>query len=500
MRNREWWPWALSLGVLGVLYGPVVGWGPVAEDLQWAYKGWVTARDPVAFLQPFHQHYRPFVLAFFSLASVLFSDHWWLYRAASFGVGATVLVTAGRFLKDHAGLPAVAAATVGVLWLAAPLSDEVFFVTCEVQQLFYCLGVLLALWARKRESISGWFWCGVLLAFGSKEEAVVLPVLAVIQDAVLFRLAPRQIWRRTRFLWGFALAYLLVNRVLTQFEAGWFYKNPWLALPNLATTWTAFWHLHPPVLTGYSQALVAHWPKAVLAVVLTGLAVASGLARWRVVVFCFFAAGVVLAPTLPANVQSPRYTFLSYFFFLTGVAVAARELALRARQWRAGTIVAFCLVVISVAANDVLVVVGDREDWGRFQQLSARLDGELEPVLASLRQKKPVLLVRGNDSQPLSNLVRSPQGLPKLYFPRPDDPYGVVSVSALVSWRLRSEGIAAKRVLNAVSDRAPVAFVHEVGGFVPLQSYPVDNNRLFGYGTVLLEPVRALEFNPQAFP
>lgn len=500
MPNRHWWPWALALGVLGLLYAPVVGWGPVAEDLQWAYKGWAAARDPVAFLQPFHQHYRPLVLAFFSLASRLFSDHWWLYRVFSLALGATILAIGGRFLKDHAGLPAVFSATIGVLWLASPLSDEVFFVTCELQQVLCCLGVLLALWARGSDSVSGWMWAGTFLAFGSKEEAVVLPFLFVLQDALVFRLPLGRIWQRTRLLWGLVLVYLLLYQMTAQFEARWFYHNPWLAFPHLATTWTAFWHLHAPVLTGYGHTLLVYWPKVVFAAVLTGLAVASGFARRRFVVFCFLAAGVALAPTLPANVHSPRYTFLGYFFFLTGVAVAARELVLRAGRWRRAVTAAFSLVVIGVAANDGLVVVGDREDWRRFQQLCARLDDELGPVLSSLREGKQVLLLRGEDYEPLSRLVRSPQGMPKLYFPRPDDPYGVVSVSALASWRLRREGIAAQRVLDTVSDRPLAVFIHEVGRFVPVQPLSVDTRRLFGNSMVLLMPVPASEFNPQAFP
>lgn len=500
MPNREWWPWALALAALGVLYGPVVCWGPAAEDLQWAYKGWVAARHPVAFLEPFHQHYRPVVLAFFSLASTLFSDHWWLYRLFSLGLGTMILAVAGKFLKDHGGLPAAASAAIGVLWLASPLSDEVFFVTCELQQLLCCLGVLLALWARRGDVISGWMWVGILLAIGSKEEAVVLPLLLVLQDALVFQLTPVRIWHRTRLLGGAVLAYLLLYLVTAQFEARWFYQNPWLAFPNLATTWTAFWHLHAPVLTDYRQAFLSQWPKVAFAAVLTGLTVASGLARRRFVVFCFVGAGLALAPTLPANVQSPRYTFLGYFLFLTGVAVAARELALRAGRWRFAVTVAFSLVALSVVANDALVVWGNREDWRQFQELSARLDHELQPVLACLREGKQVVLLRGEDYEPLLRLVRSPQGMPKLYFPRPDDPYGVVSVSALASWRLRVEGIAARRVIDTLSNRPLVIFVHEVGGFVPLQPFPLEANRLFGYGMVLLEPVRASAFNPQSFP
>lgn len=500
MPDRKLWPWALSLVVLGVLYGPVVGWGPVAEDLQWAYKGWTAVHYPAAFLEPFHQHYRPWVLAFFSLASLLFSDHWWLYRVCSLALGFVVLVVAGKFLKAHTDLPAGAAATLGVLWLASPLADEVFFVTCELQQVLYGLGVLLALWARKAESISRWFWLGVVLAFGSKEEAVVLPVLLVVQDAVLFHLTPRQIWRRTRLLWGFVLAFLLMYRLITHFEGSWFYQSPWLALPNLATTWTAFWHLHPPVLTGYSQALVANWPKAALAMVLTGLAVASGFNSRRGVAFSLLSAAVLLAPTLPANVQSPRYTFLAYFFFLTGVAIAARGLVLRAGRWRLTAVALLALPVFSVAANDITVALGDREDWMRFQQLAARLDGELGPVLTCLRQNKQVLLVRSNDYQALSNLARSPQGMPKLYFPRPDDPYGVVSVSALASWKLRGEGIAALRTFDLASHLELEVFAHQMGRFVPMPLFPVDKRRLFGYGMVLLAPIQVSEFNPRAFP
>lgn len=500
MPKHAWIPWALAVGVLGALFGPVVSWGPVAEDLQWAYKGWAAAHDPVAFLQPFHQHYRPLVLGFFSLASVVFSDRWWLFRLSSLGLGGVVLWVASAFLRSHSAVPAAVSAAVGVLWLASPLTNEVFFVTCEIQQIMYACGVLLALQARKAHASSLWVWVGALLALGSKEEAVVLPVLAALQDAVLFRLSWREVWRRTRNL-GFAtICFLAINRVVTGFEAGWFYQNLWLALPNLATTWTAFWHLHPPVLTDYPQILAEIWPKAAFGLAATAAIVVCGLRWQRFTLFSLLASAASLAPTLPAGVQSPRYMFLPYFFFLAGVASVVWTLLRRIQRWRAVAEGALVSLAIGVGANEFSLAWGDREDWRRFERLSAQLDREFEPVLQLLRGGKPVLLVRGNDDHPVWSLLRSPRGVRKLYFPRPDDPYGVVSASALASWKLRHEGLAARRELSLAGTQDPAVLIHETGGFVPAGPRFLNDQVLFGHGAVLLHPVPASTFNPTAFP
>ncbi len=493
-------PW-LSAAVLLALYAPVLAMGPVGEDLQWAYKGWITLRHPSSFLRPFHQHLRPAGRIFFTVSANLFGDHWWLYRTVALLAAACLAVLAYRFLRRTAGMPPALAAAALLLWLGSPFSDEVLFVTNQVKQVLYVTGVLLVLSGRRAEEVApAWpMVAGAILAFASKEEAIVLPALVFLQDLLLFRLSVRRAVRRA-LPWGIgALAYLAAYRSLVHFEAGWFYARPWLAAPNLLTTWGAFWHVHAPVLGRYVEALRSLWPATVAAALATGLVVVRS---WRRgdgrAAFGVTAAVVALAPTLPANFQSPRYTFLAYLLFLSGIVPAAWSLASSALPRVAIPALVFTLAAVS--ANDLLTVRGDAIDWGRYAALTRRLEAETGPVLEALRAGRTVAVIRGADHAPLDWLLRHPAGVPKLYFPRPDDPYGVTSLSALVTWRLRREGTAAPRTALAGSPVEALSLVHDVGLFREVPPDPEAFFRPFGSGIVILSPVPALSLDPDVFP
>ncbi len=492
-------PWAAG-AVLLVIYGPVLLLGPVGEDLQWAFKGWTTPFHPGGWLRPFHQHLRPAGRLFFTLGAHLFGDHWWLYRLAALVAGTLMTLVAFRFLRKTLGLPEGFAAVALLMWLASPLSDEVFFVTNQVKQVMYASGVLLVLSLRSESTKRRWpVVAAALLAFMSKEEAVVLLPLVVMQDWILLRHSVRETIRRSLpWLAGTAL-YLLLYRTLVHFEAGWFYSNPWLTLPNLATTWTSFWHLHPPVLGRYVEVLGEIWPLAVGAALLTAAVLLLALRKGdRAVPFCFAAALVALAPTLPANLQVPRYTFLAYLFFTGGVLSATRLATTTTSRRFVGA--GLALTLGAVAVSDCITVNADRSDWARYASLSSRLADEVEPVANALLTGSSVVVVRGQDQEPLHTLLSTPDGIPKLYFPRPDDPYGVTSVSAVLTWKLRREGLAAPRVAHPSPGRPLIWFLHEVGVFLQIQNPPPHPPRPFGAGAVLLEPVPSSSFDPEAFP
>ncbi len=497
-RAQRHFCWLGAAGLFLWVFAPTLAWGPIAEDLQWAYKGWTARHNPASFFQPFHQHYRPAVLALFAFAANVFGDWWLGYRVLAWVLLAVLLWVAARFLKQRTSLPEWLVPSLFVTWLVSPLADEVLFVTCEAQQVLYAIGVLWTLGKVDRSGRQKGFWWALTLAFASKEEAIVLLPLLVAQDRLLFGLSWRQVLRRALPLATFCLAFLAAYKALTAFQASWFYQNPWLAPLNFGTTWPAFWHFHGPVLGKYAVALQSTWPWMVLSLVATALLLLATFGRDRMPAFGFVAAGLSLLPTLPANLQVPRYTFLPYFFFLA--AVLSGALALVHRMRRRWLTLVFVLGWFSALVNDVSVARADRQDWDRFRRLSVVLEEELEPVLDALRQGKGTLLVRGADTLPLSQLYRSPRGIAKVYFPRPDDPYGVVSVSAVVSWKLRREGVAAVRCHGEGCPQPQAAFRHEVGGFLPMEPTAPLPGELFGAGRVLLAPLPARSFHPQAFP
>ncbi len=492
-------PW-LAATILALVYAPALRLGPVGEDLQWAIKGWVTPFHPEGWLHPFHAHFRPACRMFFTFGAHVFGDHWVLYRLAVFGFTALLFLAALRLLRRCGGLQPATAALVLLLWLASPFTDEVFFVTNQVAQIFYATGMVLVLWLRSEKGPPR-RWAVVaaaLLAFAGKEEAVVLPGLVLAQDWLLEGMPlPRAIRRAVPWLAATG-AYLIVYRILVDFQASWFYAEPWLALPNLVTTWMGFWHVHSHVLGLYMKTLLAAWPLALLAALLTAVALLLAHRRGdRTVPFWAAAAVIALLPTLPANLNMPRYTFLAYLFFLV---FAFRTAALLSQGRNRRVVAALFLVTAgAVAANDLLTTRGDLEDWGRFDALGRRLESELPPVLAAVRSGHDTVLVRGNDGQPLRELLDTPMGVFKIYFPRPDDPYGVVSVSSVLSWKLRREGIAVPRVPRIGEAGEFKAFLHNEGGFLPLDPGSANYRWIPKEAMVILHPAPLRSFDPQAF-
>ncbi len=487
-----------AAAVLLAVYAPVLRLGPVGEDLQWAYKGWLTPSHPSGWLHPFHHHFRPTGRIFFTVAAHLFGDHWWLYRLAALSAAAILAVVAHRVLRHLFGLSTELAGVALILWLASPLADEVLFVTNQVKQVFYATGVLLVLLLRAAPVPRRWsVLAAALLAFCAKEEAVVLLPLVFLQDWMLLGQRPWNAVRRSLpWVAGTAL-YLIVYRVLVHFEAGWFYSSPWLAAPNLATTWTAFWHLHSPVLGRYLEALAGIWPLVLGAGVLTVLALAFALRHGhREVAFGMVASVVALGPTLPANLQVPRYTFLAYLFFLGAVLAAGAALSrLVPHRW---VTVPLALTLAAVGANDALTARADRQDWERYAALTRQLRSEVGPLLEELRDGREVVVIRDRDQGPLRRLLADLRGVPKVFFPRPDDPYGVTSLSAAACWHLRKEGLAAPRILEIPP--AAAFFLHTRGGFVRLVEQPSPRLEPFGHGVVVLRPLPAAAFDPGAFP
>jgi hypothetical protein len=106
----------------------------------------------------------------------------------------------------------------------------------------------------------------------------------------------------------------------------------------------------------------------------------------------------------------------------------------------------------------------------------------------------------GDDGGPLRRLLESPRGQLKLYFPRPDDPYGAVSLSALLSWQTYREGFVLERVTTLPPGRTAAAFVHQTGAFLPRE---VPAGPVLGGGSrpaVMLVPRPWETFDPAAFP
>jgi hypothetical protein len=296
-------------------------------------------------------------------------------------------------------------------------------------------------------------------------------------------------------------AYLATYWALVRFQAGWFYgQGPSGVVAKAVATTAAFFHILPPVPWEFGALLADNPAKALLAVALMLALVAFTVARGeRRALFCVAASALTVLPTLPGSGQAGRYLLLPWFFFLAACALALREVGRAVRMSRQLD-AAFVVLGVVLLAGDAVRVRADCTDWARFAAIARALETEAAPLVQHARAGGAVVAVRGDDGGPLRRLLESPRGQLKLYFPRPDDPYGAVSLSALLSWQTYREGFVLERVETLPPGRSAVGFVHETGAFLPREfstgSSPGGGPRL----PVILVPRPWETFDPAAFP
>lgn len=467
------------LAVLPILafYSPILRMGLVAEDFQFALKGAKIGADIGELLRPFQLVWRPMAYLPFTLLDSLAGQSGIWYRAAQLGMVGALALAGWTMLRRVAGLGPWWAVGMVWMWMLSPLTDEVICGEMSfLGHLFFGFLVLLVITVRQRSG--GWprsVAVGVLLVLAllTKEEAVVLPAVFFLQDLLLRRIQ----WRRAVVAaagWSVPVAtYLLVYRAITHFGYRGFYDaTPGTVLAKVLMTSAALFHLSPLVPWRFSEALAAH-----LLVGVAGGVLLVSLLAWLLVrrestgLFLLAVAALLLLPTLLSSGQAARWTFLPWLLFLATVWLAVRRLREAFPVPRLLDVAAAGLALVVLGA-DAMTARGDLKDWSRFAALTRRLEGETAPLLNAARRGNTLLVLRGHDTASLQTLLFSPSGATKFYFPRPDDPYGVVSLSALLSWRTFREGFVLERV-EAVPLGAPVsAYVHEEGGFRQLSSVP----------------------------
>ena len=505
-RSRE----ALAIGLLmlaaGVVYLPMLGGGAVAEDLQIALKAAKISDEPAELLRPFQGVWRPAAWAAFVPLLPLARADWAWARAVQLALGLAVLGLGFRLLRTAAGLPLSGAAVFAALWVLSPLTSELLL--GETLFIGHCLFAVAALasvlaWSSGRMALAA---AAAALAAACSEQWVVLPALFLIGDVAM---AGRPLSRafRAAVPWiAGVTAWVVAYGAVTSFGYRSVYRLDVVGVSaKLAGTAGAFFRLVP--LAGLVPGGLPH---RYLAGAMGGVALLAGLVVWAVVrrrhetLYCLAACLLFLAPTAAALGQTSRWTALPYLFFLAACAPPAMELwrndRLRgALRW---PIAGLAAVLI---ATDAITVRADSADWREFGQLNLRVAEEAAPLLAAARAGRTLVILRGNDGGPLAQLLGDPRGQPKLYFPRPDDPYGVVSLQAVLTWELQPHGLAVERVRRPPAGVPAVAFLHETGGFKLLPAIPdvaVRHPAQPGPGVpgVVLVPVAWSSFAADAFP
>ena len=254
-----------------------------------------------------------------------------------------------RFGRASAAL----ALAVALLWAVHPLQTEsVTYITQRYESmmgLFYLVAVYGLI--RCGDSTHSYRWGAVtvaatLLALGSKEVAVSLPIMILLYDRVLLTVSFAETWRRR---WGMYLALLAVWAAFAvlQLRAG----PRHFAGYGLPVSWFEYACSQPGVILHYLR--LVFWPQPLLldygwppartlgdilpgAMVVAGLLAATGYAFWR----------------------SPAWGLLGAWFFLilapTSSIMPLADLAFEHRMYLPLAAVAIAVVLGTYAASEAL--------------------------------------------------------------------------------------------------------------------------------------------------
>jgi len=460
----------ISLAVT-LLYGPAVSLALTGDSYQWIQHAHEAAHQPSLLFADLDTFLRP-------------SNTWTLvvdrllwggfdargYRTSSLmlhGLVALALAVAGRRL----GLGPIAAAVVSLVWLTSPFTDESAFVVAYRFQPLLLLAwlMLIVVWPRAGESWSGGrvalVAVAILAAAAAKETWVVTPALVAALE-----------FDRHRSLRALALPVALVGIAAALYVALYIFAFP---------TSKSYYELGSHVLARIPQQLAAFlylgesrpygfvmtWEGlfALAAVVLIG----GACLRWRVT-GTWVALSLLVLPTLPTLLVSympQRYLAIPYAGFLLLVALWVGALAAELPRWqkaiRGFAIVTTVLVIVAGAT----IVRADLEDYRAMAAAHAVLLDEAVNVKDIVAGGRPILVVRDERAQPLVEILRKPQGMPKLPYTRHEDPYGLIDTAALFEWVLSEEGTRVERIddWSSVCDGTEGSvLVHREGGFADL--------------------------------
>ncbi len=468
---RRWWLVLVLVALpltAALLYRPVVGFELMGDDYQWWQQAHLAMHRPLELLGDLDTFYRPASTWTLVLDRIVFGDS----PAAFHATNVALHVLAGLLLVAVArrlGLGRWPALVVGLLWTLSPFSDEpAISVAIRFQDLLFAAWLLLALsWPGRDEEWSVWRVTAVtgatFLAAMSKETWVVTAGLVVAFELARgHRRLRRLLWSAAPFA-AAAAAYTAVSFLAFPGGKNYFSSDPGV-LAKVPHELAAFLELEQLVPVGFQL----DW-KAVVAVAIT---VSLIVYTWR----RRNAAGIVgsvllILPTLPTLLVPylpTRYTAIPYAGFLLLVAgtVQAADGEIGAtRRLRLAVRATPVVLAGLVGLAGWMTVRGDLVDYGRISEAHRRLLQEAR-ACRDVPVRRPFLVVRGENENPLAAIARTPKGLPKLLYVRQSDPYGLIDAAALFEWTVHRERLAYRRSGPGESMGAGLVLVHRAGGFV----------------------------------
>jgi hypothetical protein len=458
----------MAVGVAAIVYAPVLRFGFVSDDFQWWQHAAAALRKPALLIAPFGG-FRPaftWVLAFENLA----------FGASPLGYHAVGLVlfllcsVLLAALLQRLGCGPLLRAAVSTLWLFSPFCTEpVFSVSSSIYLwMLACWLGLALLWPGPGESWRRGRAAGAiaLAAFtvGLLESWVVLPGLALVFELGLRKTDPRSAVRRVAWTVIPVFAYVAAYFSHPPFKVASYYsvgiagaaKIPhiWASLLDLTTLRPLQIGFGPPELLGLATLVAFAW---------IGFRRTS---RVALLGFGFFL--LPLLPLVPVPFLTTRYTTAPLAGFLMVVVGVATALAgdLSRRGATLARLAIGALAAVYLVAG-MFWVQSEIADWRRLDALHRGLLAEAARFAPFMPSAGVVVCANCEHDNPLLRLSQTPRGLPKIYFPRHGDPYGLIDTAALWSWLLYPRGGPMYRAapLDAPPPGPFTVVVHEEGRF-----------------------------------
>lgn len=476
-RSRRLLPPLLAAVAVATLFVPVLRFGPVAEDFLFAVDGAWIREQPQLLLAPFQLVWRPGARLPFALAAPFGEPGLDALRAGQWTGGVLLALLGFAALRRLAGLPSWLAAAFAFWWLASPVGNEVL---CGESAylghigLVGCVLGVLILWepsmSRRRLGIIGILTAG---AMACGEAWVMLPIALAAIDVLHFRMA-RQQWLRRAAAWVPGLAmYLAAYWLITSFGYRTLYAfDSWVWLSKLTSSAAILMHFSELSPFPAGDGMTASHLAGALAILL-GLALAVVLARTGRSGALALLCGTVLfaLPTLSSPEQYGRWLMLPWLGVLGGLGSLLHSAWLGGRPHRLAC-AGLAMLAMFLSAKDVATTHGDIRDWQRLSQLTRQLVSETPAILSGIRAGDCLMVLRAGDTQPLAQLLRTQQGVRKWFVPRPDDPYGIAPLAAMLTWQAREHRLVFRRVQQVPADGSIQTWRHETGRFVRLANVP----------------------------
>lgn len=471
-------PVLLAAGAIATLFTPVLRFGPVAEDFLFAVDGIWIREEPRRLLAPLQQVWRPGARIPFALAAPFGEEGLNALRLGQWAGGIALALLGFAALRRLAHLPRWLAAWLSFWWLASPVGNEI--VCGESAYLGHagligCVLGVLVLWDR---SMSWRRLAGIVVltagAMACGEAWVMLPLSTWTVDAIHFRM-PWQQWLRRTAGWLPALAsYLAVYWSITSFGYRALYSSePEVWLSKLTSSAAVVMHLAelspvPAALGNPGSAVIGAF-AVLLALALTAMLARTGRSGALVLLL---GTALFALPTLSSAEQYGRWLMLPWLGVLGGLGALLHSTWLSGKGVHRFACTGLAVLAVSLSLKDLVATHGDIRDWLVLSQLTRQLEAETPTILQGTRAGDFMVVLRAHDSEPLARLLRDQKGVRKWFVPRPDDPYGVAPLAALLSWQSREDRLVFRRVRHVFPGETVHSWRHETGRFVRMPSFP----------------------------